>query len=182
VNAAFPFPRDAVSRLLESPETLATTLHAIALAAYGEEIYTADPLHLFRLLEEDFGCALTTQAENRINAIFLALTTDAFYQEPEAFTSISSALYGGDIGGDGEEMFDALTLPEFVWALYEVRLNREDEETFSPAVNTLITETLQREVEAGVQVEDFLEDMKVELHTQLAELGVKTEDLHFYLV
>lgn len=178
MNPGFPFPRPAVARLLENPETLATVLHVVALTAYGESIYAADPLTIYRQLEEDFGCRLPVEAENRLNAINFALTTDAFYQDPEAFTAIASSLYGGDIGGASEEMFDALTLPELVWALYEVRLNRDEEELFSSQVNRLITETLQRETEAGVQVDDFLEEMKVELHTQLAELGLQAEDLH----
>jgi hypothetical protein len=30
-------------------------------------------------------------------------------------------------------------------------------------------------------VDNFLDDMKVDLHAQLAELGVPAEDLHYYL-
>lgn len=181
MNPGFPYPRDKAAQLLESPDTRATVLHAIALAAYGEDIYLADPLHLYQSLEEDFGCRLPVEAENRINAIFLAVTTDAFYDDPEAFAAIASALYDGDIGGVSEEMFDPLTLPEFVWALYEVRLNRDAEESFSPRVSALITETIERETEAGVLVDDFLEEMKVELHTQFAMLGIQAEDLHLHL-
>ncbi len=151
------------------------------LAAYGEEIYTSDPLELYRRLEEDFTCRIPESAENKINAIFLALTTDAFYQDSEAFSAISASLYDGTLGDDIEDMFDALTMQELVWALYEVRLNREDEEPFSPQVDKFIAETLQRETEAGHAVENFLEEMKVDLHTQLAELGVPADDLHYYL-
>jgi hypothetical protein len=167
--------------LLESPETCATTLHAIMLAAYGEEVYTADPLTLYRQLEDDFRCRLPEAAENRINALFFALTTDAFYHESEAFSAIAASLYDGTLGDGVEDMFDALTMQELVWALYEVRLNREDEESFSPEVDQFIAETLQRETEAGKTVDNFLDDMKVDLHAQLAELGVPAEDLHYYL-
>lgn len=181
MNAAFPFKREAVGRLLEDPETLATVLHVILLAAYGEEIYQSDPLSLYRQVEDDFSCRLPEQAENRINAIFMAVTGDAFYRDAEAFSAIAAALHDGDIGDVAADMFDAMTLHELVWVLYEVKLNREAEENFAPEVEKLIAETLQRETAAAGAVDDFLEEMKVELHTQLAELGVAAEDLHYYL-
>ncbi|HSW48959.1 MAG TPA: hypothetical protein VLH09_02240 [Bryobacteraceae bacterium] len=181
MNAAFPFKRDVAGRLLESPDTRATVLHVILLAAYGQDIYTTDPLALYRQLEEDFGIRLPVEAENRINALFLALTTDAFYLDAEAFSAVASALYGGDIGDDAEDMFDALTVPEICWALYEVKLNREEEDELAPPVLALVTETLQRETAGSESVDNFLEEMKVDLHTQLAELGVPAEDLHYYL-
>lgn len=175
--ANFPYDVRRCSELLESTETLATVLHAIVLTAYGEQIYSVDPVELYATIEEDFNCTLPVEAENRLQALFLAITTDAFYQDVEAFESICDALHSGDIGDAVEGLFEQLTMPELLWGLYEVELNREDSEQFSAAVGALIAEVSQREYsENGFQyADDGLEEMKVDLHTQLRKLGVPEE-------
>lgn len=179
----FPYDKVACSELLEAPGTLATALHSILISAYGEQAYTADPVELFALLEEDFNCKLSIEAENRINAIFLALTTDAFYTDAEAFESIADALYSGDIGDAVDGLFEQLTMPELLWALYEVELNNDKPTEFSAAVGKLIAEVSQREYsENGFQyADDNLEEMKVDLHVQLKKLGVPPETIMAHL-
>lgn len=176
---AFPYDLAACSELLESPSTTATVIHAIALAAYGDLLYSADPVELFALLEEDFKCQIPNEAENRLNAILLAVNTDAFYHDVEAFESIADALHSGDIGDAVDGLFEQLTLPELLWALYEVELNRDHPQQFSASVGKLISEVSTREYsENGFQyADDHLEEMKVKLHTQLKKLGVPAETI-----
>jgi hypothetical protein len=179
IHPGFPYDVAACSELLDSPSTLATTLHAIALTAYGEQIYEADPVELYALLEEDFNCKLPVESENRINAIMLALTTDAFYHDVEIFESISDALYSGDIGDSVDGLFEQLTMPEMLWALFEVELNRGQSNEFSAAVGKLIAEVSSREYsDNGFQyADDNLEEMKVDLHAQLKKIGVPVETI-----
>jgi hypothetical protein len=180
----FHFKKEIARKLLEGEDTFATVLHVILLAAYGPDLYEADPLEIYARVKEDFGAVIPEEGENRLNALLMALQTDAFYQSAQAFESISSALHSGDIGDEAEGVFDGITLPEVLWGLYEVKLNREDEDPLSPEVEALIARTIADECsEQGLEyVEQHLEAMKVDLHTQLAELGVPGEDLHCYLV
>jgi len=180
----FHFKKETARKLLEGEDTFATVLHVILLSAYGPSVYEADPLEIYSRVSEDFGAKIPEEGENRLNALLMALQTDAFYQSAQAFESIASALHSGDIGDDVEGVFDSITLPEALWALYEVKLNREDEDPLAPEVDEVIGRTISDEgSEQGMgYIEDHLESMKVDLHTQLAELGVPGEDLHYYLV
>ncbi len=180
----FPFKKDVASKLLESPETFATTLHVILLAAYGAAVYEMDPLDIYAQVKDDFGVVIPEEGENRLNAMFMALTTDAFYQSAQAFESIATALHSGEIGDEVEGLFDSMTLPETLWALYEVKLNREDEDPLAPEVDALIIRTIADECsEDGLQyVEQHMEQQKVDLHSELLKLGVPAEDLHYYIL
>jgi hypothetical protein len=179
----FPFPRDRARELLEGTDTFATVIHAILIAAYGEAIYSMDPLELYAQVKEDFDAVIHEEGENRINAIMTALTSDLVYQDPEAFSAVAEALNSGDIGDAIGGMFDDLTMPEVVWALYELQLNREDEEPFSPAVKQLIDRTIAEEnsERGSAHVDEFMDDQKTELHAQFAKLGVPAEPLLAHL-
>jgi hypothetical protein len=181
--SSFPFKKEVARKLLEGEDTFATVLHVILLASYGEDFYHADPLEVYSRVQEDFGAVIPEEGENRLNALLMAITTDAFYQSAQAFESISTSLHSGDIGDEVEGVFDSMTLPEALWGLYEVKLNREDESTLAPEVDELVIRTIADEgSEQGMDyVEQHLESMKVDLHTQLSELGVPGEDLHYYL-
>ena len=169
---------------LADPETMATTLHVILLSSYGEEIYETDPVDLYLRLEEDFGVRPTEEVESRINAILMATSTDLFYQDPHAFMAICETLTNGDPGID---IMEPLTLPEIMWADWEVELNRPPGH-MSKAVERLIHKAM--ETEAGDHdTEDlfdsdnygylmlYLEARREELKNQLEKLGATTADL-----
>lgn len=180
MTAPFPFHRDAARELLEGRDTFATVLHAILIASYGELIYQMDPLELYARVREDFNAVIPEEGENRINALMTALTSDLFYQDPEAFTAVAEAFSSGDIGDAADGMFDDdLTLGEALWGMYEVKLNREDEEPLGPAVLRLLEKVMHEEIsERGHEsVLEFLEDQKTDLHAQFAKLGAPAEIL-----
>lgn len=181
------FNRETAADLFRDPETCGSVILIILLATYGEEIFDLDPLEIYVRIQEDFHATLTEEGENKLNAIMMALSTNAFYEDPLAFRSISSALYDGDIGDLVEGSLEDLTIPEILWAVYEVGLLRDEtEETeFSPAVQRVMEEEMSNEAEemdieeAEVvpHYERFVEEMKMELHQQLRKIGLVEDDL-----
>lgn len=182
------FSRQIAADLIRDPETLGTVILIILLSKYGEEIFDMDPVELYVRIQEDFHSTLTEEGENRLNAILMAVTSDAFYEDPLAFRAIASALYDGDLGDMVNGVLDDLTIPEILWAIYEVGLLRDEteEDDFSPAVQRVIDEEMMNEAEEQ-DMEDpeqvipyyerFVESMKGQLHEQLGKLGLVESDI-----
>lgn len=135
-----------VYNALTDAGTFGTVLHAVCLHSFGETIYDDDPLELYMKLQDRYGAQLCEAGENKLQAMITSVTTDAFYDDAEAFRSIVSALSQGDPGVGG---LDDITVAEIFWAIYEVELNREAglEEEFTPAIQRLITEEINEEAE-----------------------------------
>lgn len=176
--ASAKFPVDAVAKALNDSATFATILHLVFLTTYGEEVYELDPLELYARIQSDYGAIMPEELENKWNAIHLAVTTDGFYSDPEAFTAICNSLYEGEaISMDGLD--NDLSLPEILWAVYETGLNVDTPPDFTPAVDAVIALHLDDEA-PDIQVatnlppyyEAFIDDMKVDLQTQLLQLGM----------
>lgn len=179
-----PFPVTAAAELIRDTGTLATPLLVICLTAYGDEFFgneeegipPMDPLELYARLEEDFRATLPVPGENRLNAIRLALETDAFYEDPLAFASITRALNTGDLGEMPEGFVDDVELPEALWATYEISTLRDDDIRLAPVVLNLFDEAAKQDVydePEGVPVEDYVRDQKRELASQLQMLGLQ---------
>lgn len=182
----------AVSERLADPDTLATTLLCVALSAYGDELLGSeeldidpmDPIELWSRLETDFRCQLPLQAENRLNALLLALTTDQFYEDPLVFTAVCNGLYEGQppdlVGGFIEQLAGTLTLPEALWGVFEVALVRDDDLPLGPPVMRLLDHLVGEESEEDIGLpeqvipyqERFVEEMKGELIRQLTDIGI----------
>lgn len=180
----FAYPRDKAAELLSDSATLATTLHTILLAAYGEEIYDLEVLELYARIQDDFGVQLTEEGENRWQAIAMAVSTDAFYEDMDSFLAICNALYSGDVL-DPSAMLDEVTMPEVLWAVWEVELNREEAEPFALDIEQFMSEILddenedpdEEDIDSGPYYARFIEAMKVELHTQLLHLGADAREV-----
>jgi len=186
MNPNFPYDKRVAGELLEDPDTFATTLLTILLAAYGEGVMGWDPLEVYAAVKDDFRVVIPEENENRLNAIQLALTTGAFYSDPLAFRAIASALADGDIGDVATGVLEDLTVPEILWAVFEVGLLLENEPELSPQVEAVI----QAEVDDEAQDDEILDPedvlpyhevgltrMKIELMSQLQRLGVKAAEL-----
>jgi hypothetical protein len=152
----------ACGDLLSEPDTKATVLHAIILATYGADVLYGgegeedDPVDfglLYADLENDFRCRLPPEVENKIRAIHTAVSTTMFYESLGAFRAITKSLADGDIADLIQGMTVDLTLPEMLWALYEVNLNREEieEPPLSPAIAKLFVQEIE---EWGEEVQD----------------------------
>ena len=111
-----------VRSLLQSPQTLATVVHAIMRKRYGDEAYDWDLVTSFMQVQEDFKVEMATAVANRWGAIQVIMTTDAFFTRPEAFLAICNTLTTGEPFFD---VFNPVTLEEAAWGISEVALNRE---------------------------------------------------------
>lgn len=111
-----------VQRALQDPETLATTIHAIMRAQYGEEAYLWDPATVFLELKADFGVEPQSAVVDRFAAISIVMLSDAFFKRLDAFMSVCNTF------SDGQpffQVFDPVTVEEAAWGITEVALNRE---------------------------------------------------------
>lgn len=191
-HQTLPFPVEAAAKLLRESGTLGTPLLTIALAAYGDEIFgnpelgiePIDPIELWTRLEEDFRAELPDAVENRLNALMTAVSTDLFYEDPLAFTSIGLALASGNLGTLPDGILEELTLPEAVWATYEVALNRDDDMPLSPQILRLFDEIITAEAddmedgdEKSPSNERYVHYMKMELASQMLQLGIRIPEL-----
>jgi len=107
---------------IESPETLATVIHALLLQQYGEDIYTWEPLTISLELRDDFGAEINSQTLDRWSAMQVVMVNDAFFKKLDGFLAISNTLAEGIPFFD---MFNVVTTEEAAWAVTEVSLNRE---------------------------------------------------------
>jgi len=169
--------RKEVFKALSDDATYGTTAHVIALGTFGDDIYDMDPLELFMNLEDEYKVEMSEDVAEKLQAILLATTTAAFFEDPVAFRAIANTLLEGDPGFDG---FDNVTIPEVLWSIYEVELNHEGTE-FAPAVAALINKEIDDEGEDVDTLDEAMHSsyhqravraLRKELEEQLAAIGV----------
>lgn len=116
--------------LLQSPDTLATVLHAILRDKYGDEWYGFDQLSIMMDLQADFRCDPCPAAMDRIGAIQTLMTGDAFFNRIDAFMGVCNSFSSGQpfFGA-----FDPVTVEEAAWGIAEAGMNR-DMLPFSPTI------------------------------------------------
>lgn len=107
---------------LESPQTLATVVHAIILDQYGEPVYDWDPTTVSLELSADFNAQICTPAMDRWCAMQVIMGSDAFFKRLDAFLNVCNTLASGS---PAFEMFDPVSSEEAAWAVAEVALNRD---------------------------------------------------------
>ena len=150
---AYPLDREQSSRLLAEPDTSATALHMILLGAYGPELYgeegepQMDPVELWVRVREDFSVTVPEENENRINALMLAVSTDNFYSDPVTFSAVCLGIHDGDLADMVAGVMEELTLPEMLWGIFEVALNRDDDMEFQAPVWRIIERETRESVE-----------------------------------
>lgn len=175
--------RHAAAELIRDSSTLGTTLLIILLSTYGEQVFTMDPLELWVAVQEDFHATVTEEGENRVNALMMAVSTDAFFDDPETFRAVCTCLYDGDLGDLVAGGMEELTLAEMLWAIHEVKCLRDDDPEFAPAVVREIEEIIASEAEELTEespvasCERFMEETKRDLIGQLLKLGIDKQDL-----
>ena len=119
MNEKLTYPRKMA---LESPETLATVVHAIMLDQYGEQAYGWDPVTCAMELADDFRAEVCTPAMDRWCAMQVIMGSDAFFKRLDAFLNVCNTLASG---APSFEMFDPVTSEEAAWAVAEVAMNRD---------------------------------------------------------
>lgn len=126
--------------LLQSSETFGTTVHAILLDRFGQEIYSWEPVTVALECKAEFECEPCTTVMDRWCAIQVAMVSDAFFRRLDAFLGVCNTLASGEPYAD---VFDPVTVEEAAWGVAEIGLNR-DFLPFSPTIRSYI-----RKVSAG---------------------------------
>jgi hypothetical protein len=183
VKAAFP--RQAAAELLRSESTFGSVILAILLDKYGDEVLEKDVLEIYADVREDFDAIIPEEGENRLNAILISMTTDGFYRNPDIFRAVCTCLYDGDLGDLVSGAVEDMTIPELLWAVYEVGLLHPDGMEFSAGVRAVIDREVSQEAgEEGLSEEEvlpyfqrFVEESKRDLAIQLGILGIDVGDL-----
>jgi hypothetical protein len=89
---------------------------------------------------------ISVSCENRVNALWLAMSGDGFYENPEIFTAVCSALFDGDIGDPLDALTDELGVEEVLWACYEISLWHGELDEFDPRVARVIARVSETDV------------------------------------
>ncbi len=108
---------------VENPNTRALVLTVIAEDVvdpgllYGPD--AIDALVLFNAIEEACNGRLHEANRNRLQAMLLMRSTDAFESDPLAFSAVALAFVDGQLGDLITGGFEDLLLDEALWALFE---------------------------------------------------------------
>jgi len=131
----------AMRKLLQSPETLGTVVHAILRRLYGAPVYDWDLTTVMMEVRDDLGVYMSDGAINRWGAIQVLLANNAFFTRLDGFLAIANALNEGQ---PFFEVFDPVTTEEAAWAIAEASLNRELL-PFGPAIRGYLRTVLRND-------------------------------------
>jgi hypothetical protein len=118
--------RDAAAELLLNPEIFGLTVAVILEATfepavlYGQD--TGEPLDaltIFHELERKYRVQLNEAAQNKVQAVMTLHTTEAYENDPLAFTGITLALTEGYLGDLVTGTLEELDGPAVMWSLFE---------------------------------------------------------------
>lgn len=166
-----------VYKALESSETYATVLHAIALNLIGEDMYSMDSIEIFAELQDAYKILPHEDNESKLMAMIIAVSTPYFYTDLEVFNSTCKTLTTGDPGLTDLSL-EASSLLDIFWGLYEVALNAEEIE-LSDSIKVFMDRQIDNEaVESNDPKVDMIEsynrvvrEMSIELYAQLNKVG-----------
>jgi hypothetical protein len=111
-----------IKSALQNPETSATLLNAILTRQYGEEWLAWEPLTVYLEIKSDYRVDPPSELLDRIAAIQIIMTSDAFFKRLDAFIAICTTLSTGD---PSFAAFDPASVEECAWGIAEVGLLRE---------------------------------------------------------
>ena len=133
---------------LQSPETLATVVHAIVRQQYGDDAYDWDPATVSLELQDDFHADVNSSVMDRWCAVQVCMTSDAFFQRIDAFMNVCNTFSSG---APIFEVFNPVSTEEAAWGITEVLLNREAL-PFSNTVKNYLRTLLNND---GYQEDDY---------------------------
>ena len=130
-----------IKSALLNPETSATLINAILTRQYGEQWLEWDPLTVYLEIKSDFRIDPPAEVLDRLAAIQVVMTSDAFFQRLDAFLPVCTTLSTGE---PSFSAFDMPTTPELAWGMAEVALLR-DMLPFSYAIKGFIKQVLDED-------------------------------------
>lgn len=118
--------RDAASELLLNPEVFGLTLAVILEATFDPDVLYGletgeplDPLTIFHELERKYRVQLNEAVQNKVQAVLVLQTTEAYENDPLAFTGVTLALTEGYLGDLVTGTMEELDGPSVMWSLFE---------------------------------------------------------------
>lgn len=194
-NKIWTINKDLAANLLRDPNTSAVTLFVIAVKTVGEEnMFTVDedtgysdsidPLELLSELEDQFRTSIPPENENRLNALLMAFTSNLYFDDPIAFTSISMAIHSGDLGELVNGVMEDLTIEEILVAKMEIELLIEPQE-FSTSVQKLIHASIKDLAEEDGEgavvktLDNVIEEQRAQIIRELHSIGLDDTMLKF---
>lgn len=164
------FNQAAAAKLLADDSTFATTLMVLCIDLYGDDVFTDDPVVLFKNLEEDLGGKLSEANEQKLQAAITCITTDLFQTNPQMFNKLCLALNTGDIGDEESDDSDDLDACKLLWSLTEVGLLTDQtyeqlEESMSDSVVNAFNEVIDNEAQDLEEVDDDVDTIEEALST-----------------
>jgi hypothetical protein len=188
LNYNWKIDKKAATNLLMSSETSGIALFIICLKTVGsDELFTVDedtgytdtmdPVELFSELQDVFNVALPPENENRINAILTAISTDLYFTDSIAFTSISISVNSGDLGELVNGFMEVPTIEEILTTKMEIELI-VDEVEFSPNVQKIILNAVKDLAEDDdpatpeYTLNEVVEEHRSKIYGELNSLGI----------
>jgi hypothetical protein len=111
-----------IKEMLESPETLATVLYLVIQKFFGDDAFFWDPSTIFLELRDEFNAEPSSEVMDRISAVQIIVTSDAFFNEPDAFINICNTFADGS---PSFSVFNPAEPEEIAWTAVEVALIRD---------------------------------------------------------
>lgn len=190
--------QDAASELLTNPEAFGLTLSIILEATidpivlYGlDDGEPLDSLTIFHELERRYRVKIPEAVENKIQAVMTLMVTEAFENDPTAFTAVALAFTEGYLGDLVTGILEELDSQAILWTLFEAAAIDPHLRPLSDPVRKMIVEVMSEpqddtggilmgeegdvaEVEPEDPVQEFMETMQ-ELKAQLDALQVSKQ-------
>ena len=126
---------------LESPETLATVAYAILNETFEDQWPYWDPSTIYLELRDEFHCEPASEMIDRISAVQVLMTGDAYFKKLDAFLGLSNTFTSGT---PAFNIFDPVTVAEAAWGLAEASFLREFL-PFGPGIRMYMKTTLDVE-------------------------------------
>jgi len=114
--------RIARGQLLQSPQTLGTTVFLILRDLWGDEALDWDPITLAMEFKEVFREEPAAPVLDRLSAVAVVMTGDVFFHQVGAFWNVANTLASG---APSFSVMDPVTVPEASWAVLEVAILRD---------------------------------------------------------
>jgi hypothetical protein len=175
-------PAEHIRSILESKDSTVTAIALVIQLLIGPAAWEMEPIEVMLQLEAESSYTLSSETVQRIEAFYALAETPAFFDDPNAFVGICNTLASGSPVDDIEEglTVDSVSVPEMLWAIYEVSLHYDDMPSFSPAVMRMIQEVTASEAEdpdnPGYADRLFMERLEL-LRRELTMLEVPAETI-----
>jgi len=134
---------DRLKKMIVSDDAFASTLIVVLADTFGSvEFLNWEPEAVKMEIKDVFGVNIPKNNMDKVQALSLALTTNSFYTELDAFIHICNSL-----GGEGADfkMFDPAEVDEMSWALTEVIINDPPEDGTDVSFSTDIRKYIQQQ-------------------------------------